>query len=124
MSWQPDKTIVAASSICWLIIVIAGAIFFDRNRNATLKRRLWPLWIGGSSASFVEAVSSALGHISIATAAIAILVGLLNLFAQKFCNGCGQSQYCNNPFRSSNKCDHCGSPLSQRRIGRQQIESS
>jgi hypothetical protein len=124
MSWQPDALIVAASCLCWLIIVIAGAVFFDRNRNARLKRWLWPVWITGSSLSFVEAVCSALGHISVAIIAIAIAVGLINLLAQKFCPTCGLSQYANNPFRSDNKCTECGSALSRQKSRAPHLESS
>jgi hypothetical protein len=124
MSWQPDKTIVAASWICWLVIVIAGAIFFDRNRNAPLKRRLWPAWIAASSLSFIAAVCAALGHISVVVVAIALAVGLINLFAQKFCPACGLSQYANNPFRSDNKCTECGGALSHAKPRAPHLESS
>lgn len=102
----------------WVVLVIFSIWFFGINRNASRKRRYYPLFIISSYALFAM-VLIAIGILSkkpegpvyyIFIPAL-ILIGYLNLKTTKFCDGCGRTVHNANWFTSMEYCLKCGSKL-------------
>jgi len=96
----------------WIIAGIASAFFF-MNRNASLKRRLWPPYVIGAAILFLIFVWWFLPNEALYVAApLLALVTFINLRVVKFCNACGATTQ-NLPFRPARFCAKCGAPLEQ-----------
>ena len=97
----------------WIIAGIASAFFF-MNRNASLKRRLWPPYVIGAAILFLMFVWWFLPNEAAlyVAAPLLALVTFINLRVVKFCNACGATTQ-NLPFRPARFCAKCGAPLEQ-----------
>jgi hypothetical protein len=94
----------------WTLAGIVSAFFF-LNRNAALKRRLWPPFAVASAILLLVIVWWFLPSEALYVAApLAALVTFINLRVVKFCNACGATTQ-NLPFRPARFCARCGHPL-------------
>jgi len=97
----------------WIIVGIAGGIFFFFSRNADLKRRLWPPYIIGGAILFLFLVWWFLPIEALyAAVPLVALITFINLRTMKFCDACGATTQ-NLPFRPARFCAKCGAPLQQ-----------
>ncbi len=101
--------------ILWGLLGLGSALFFRFNRNASLKRRLWPTvhiiegflfmvvcWFGTGMHQpemywfMVPAVA---------------LISFLNIRSARFCDSCGRTLYRQNALSRLPDCPHCGACL-------------
>ena len=107
MGPNADYLIVVAA---WIIAGSVGAFLFI-NRNADLKRRLWPPYVIGAAVLFLFIcwwfVPIEVFYVGVPLVA---LITYINLHAVKFCDACGATAQ-NLPFRRARFCPRCGAPL-------------
>jgi len=107
---RPEK-VFAAFAVFWIALSAAGFLFFHFNRNAALKRRIFPIFVITAAilfGSFIQYTSA--GHTQILFLAIPmiLLVSLLTLRRIGFCSACGRTIYERPVFSGSPPCPHCG----------------
>ena len=101
--------------------VALGAIswwFFTRNRDANLKRRVFPWGAGGAGLLFIifVLVMSRAVWILLFILPIVALITYLNIRLTKFCPSCGATLYKHNWFVPMRYCSRCGASLDAPKI--------
>ena len=97
----------------WIILGIISYIIFFLGKNAQLKRKLWPLFIIGSSVLFIG-FAYAMGFRGEGLyfiAPMAILISFLNIRSTKFCDECGNTITNKNFLSKIEFCPKCGAKL-------------
>ncbi len=97
----------------WIVLGLASTGFFFFNKNAGLKRKVWPpfmvitglLFIGFSLAIGIP------GNALYLMVPAVVLITLLNLRSAHFCNACGATIQTQNPFSKRTFCSKCGAKL-------------
>lgn len=101
-------------TVFWVALGLAAFAFFYLNRDAELKRRIFPFYIGGLGVISVIFVGWLGGWQPVVLMITVPLIGLntfLSLRTTKFCSGCGRTLF-KQPLLSPAKiCRHCGSSL-------------
>ncbi len=96
----------------WAIFVISG-LFFWFNKNAALKRRLFPYFM--IAAALVMVIFVFFSGIPPQALFIVIpavaLISFLNIRSIKFCDSCGRTINSQNPFSPAEYCQKCGAKL-------------
>jgi hypothetical protein len=97
--------------IIWILLSLFSSGFFFFNRNAALKRKLWPWFVTGVGVLFLGFVGFFGGYRVLYFAGPAVaLITLLNLRTVRFCDSCGRTIY--KTFLSPPKfCSQCGAEL-------------
>jgi hypothetical protein len=97
----------------WAVLGIGSSAFFFLNRNAPLKRRLWPIVSIGASVLFIGFLwlMGILGKGFLFVVLFVGVITLLNLRMMKFCKSCGRTLMNQNPFSPPNFCPKCGAGL-------------
>jgi hypothetical protein len=99
----------------WVVLGLFSAGFFFLNKNAALKRKVWPPFLvatGMLFLGFMWAMGLPAEAFFLAVPAVA-LITLLNLRAVRFCNSCGATLMSQNPFTRPTFCSKCGAKLTQ-----------
>ena len=100
--------------ICWTILGIASFLFFQFNRNAALKRRIWPpfiIIIGFIFGLFVWHMSGGRREVLLFMVPAIVIISLLNIRLTRFCQSCGRTLQAQ-PFSSAGSfCKYCGAKL-------------
>ena len=100
--------------ICWIILGIASFVFFQFNRNAALKRRIWPpfiIIIGFIFGSFVWHMSGGRSEVLLFMVPAIVIISVLNIRLTRFCQSCGRTLHAQ-PFSSVGSfCKYCGATL-------------
>ena len=97
----------------WIVLGIFSTGFFYLNKNAALKRKVWPPFISAVGILFLGftwAMGVPAGTFFFAVPAVA-LITLLNLRTVTFCNSCGATLRSQNPFSRPAFCSKCGAKL-------------
>lgn len=98
----------------WVVLGLFSVAFF-LNKNAPLKRKVWPPFIIATGLLFIG-FTLAMGiprhMLGIIVPAVA-LITILNLRAVQFCNSCGATIMSQNPFVKAAFCSKCGAKLGQ-----------
>lgn len=97
----------------WGVLGVGSVGFFRLNKNARLKRKVWPPFILATSILFIAfawAISPRAEVLYVLIPASA-LIALLNLRAVQFCDSCGATLRSSNPFRKTAFCSKCGASL-------------
>jgi len=97
----------------WFLVSIGSAAFFRYNRNAALKRRVWPAFLVVASLVFVGIVwfvGRRVEVLAFVVPAVALLT-LANLRMVRFCGACGDTVRSASPWRRAVYCPRCGSKL-------------
>ena len=103
----------------WLVLAgltLASWLFFWRNRDAQLKRKIWRLGTAISGTIFVLFVLLASWpHVQIVFFMLPVvaLITWLNLRNTKFCDQCGATLFNHNWFSTIRYCPHCGATLTE-----------
>jgi len=100
----------------WAALAVASFVFFQFNRNAALKRKLWPVFTIGIAILFI-AFAWLMGlrdrGLYFIVPAVA-LITWLNIRFMKFCDACGRTLYPHPPFIRYEFCPSCGGKLIDR----------
>lgn len=98
----------------WVVLGIGSFVFFQFNKNAALKRRLWPRFVIGTSVLFIAFgwLIGFKGQQIFFVVPVLMLITVLNLRAMKFCDSCGKTIYVRPPFSTADFCPKCGVKLS------------
>lgn len=102
--------------IGWALLGLASFLFFNFNRDAKLKKRVFPVFIVGTGVVFATFAAYVTGWRLAPLLIMLPLVGLItliNLRSTKFCAGCGRTLYRQSFFGPTKFCPHCGSDLEQ-----------
>ena len=97
----------------WVVLGLASAAFFFLNKDASLKRKVWPpatIGVGVLFLGFVWLMGFPAEVMYIAVPAVA-LITFLNLRAVQFCDSCGKTLMSQNPFSKAEFCSKCGAKL-------------
>jgi ribosomal protein L37E len=100
--------------ITWVILILIGLYLFNFNKNATLKRKIWPWWIVGSGILFNLFIywigmGSKLLFMSVPATA---LISFLNIRNTSFCDKCGKTSFNKQMwFTKIEFCAKCGAKL-------------
>jgi len=99
----------------WVVLGLFSTGFFYFNKNAVLKRKVWPPFLGAVGIlflGFMWAMGVPPETFFLAVPAVA-LITLLNLRIMRFCNSCGATLKSQNPFAKPAFCSKCGAKLEQ-----------
>lgn len=99
----------------WVVLGLFSAAFFFLNKNAVLKRKVWPPFVvvtGMLFLGFTWAMGFPAQVMYVAVPAV-IAITLLNLRAVQFCGSCGATQMSQNPFSKPAYCSKCGAQFKQ-----------
>jgi CHASE2 domain-containing sensor protein len=99
----------------WVALALSSFLFFHFNRNAALKRRIWPAFILAIGLIFGGFVYFIMGQhqpqvLYLMVPAI-IVISFLNFRATRFCDACGKTLHRQPIFSRTQFCPHCGSEL-------------
>jgi predicted RNA-binding Zn-ribbon protein involved in translation (DUF1610 family) len=106
----------------WLVLWLGSIAFFHFNKNAALKRKLWPIMVVGHGVLFLMYVwfMGFTGKgIYFVVSAVAF-ISLLSL-STKFCDSCGNN--IQGLFSGVEYCPRCGSKLRPQDLSRLDAES-
>ena len=95
----------------WVAVGVIFWAFFRFNRNARLKRVLYPLVVVATGAAFFAYVAAVFGLVSVAVAPFILLIVVVNLRLTRFCDACGASVYAKNSFSRPRACTRCSAKL-------------
>ena len=104
--------------VFWALLGLSSFLFFHFNRDAKLKKRVFPFFVVGVGVIFGTFAAYTTGWHPAVLMVMLPLVGLitfLNLRTTKFCDSCGRTLYRQSLFGPSKFCPHCGSELGPRR---------
>ena len=109
-----EKNAFFTFAIVWVILGISSFLFFHLNRDAALKRRIFPIFVisvGVVFGCFVAYMSR--GYLQVLFVAIPMisLITFLNLRKTRFCDACGRTLYQQPIFSRSQFCPRCGAQL-------------
>ena len=98
----------------WIILCILSLFIFTVNNNASLKRKLWPVFlIGGGILMLVFTyITDSHGNALYFAVPALILVVSINIYRTKFCDACGKTNYGTHLLSKPNFCAKCGEKLS------------
>jgi hypothetical protein len=96
----------------YVVITLSLQAFFVFSNDAALKRRVWPVYIIGSSVLFLGLAAVVIHPFVICgLGPFAALFAFLALRRMRFCNACGATIWNRNMFMKSNFCANCGARL-------------
>jgi hypothetical protein len=100
--------------VFWLLLGLASFLFFQFNRNAALKRRVWPpfmIIIGVIFAAFLWHVTNGYSEALLFMVPAIVIISILNIRLTRFCDACGRTLHAQ-PFCSRPAfCKYCGTKL-------------
>ena len=99
----------------WVVLGLSSAAFFFLNKNAPLKRKVWPPFVvitGVLFVGFAWAMGFPADFFFVLVPATAVITAL-NLRAVQFCNSCGATLMSQNPFSRPAFCSKCGAGFKQ-----------
>jgi len=98
----------------WVLGLFAAGFFF-LNRNAQLKRKVWPPFVVAAGVLFAGFVwaTGAPAEVLVIVVPVVALITTWNLRAVQFCNNCGATIMSQNPLSRPAFCSKCGTSLKQ-----------
>ncbi len=107
----------------WIGLGLALFCFFHFNRNARLKRWVFPFTLVATAALFMWFVvwvsNGALAFVMPVMIPAVGVIALLNWFMTRFCASCGRTVVNQSFFLISDDCPYCGAPLNLAKISRE-----
>ena len=102
----------------WAVLGVASRFYFAFNRDAGLKRRLWP-WFAGLASALLLASLIWIGFplpapfMLLVFGPVVLLATVLNArgYPMVFCDGCGASLYSRTWWKRLPQCPACGRRL-------------
>jgi hypothetical protein len=110
---NPDHTTILPFILVWVALAIAGGVFFMTNRDAALKRRVYPAFMIGAALLFLAFITfgARMGSTVLIAIPFVALVVVMNLRQVRFCDACGRTVQGSNPLVPPKFCPGCGAPL-------------
>jgi predicted membrane protein len=100
----------------WVVLALIGFYLFYINKNASFKRRFFPVFI--ISAGLLMIIFTLLLGVSLQMLFIVVpavvLITYLNIRATKFCPQCGRTVHNGTWFHRLEYCPYCGAELDSR----------
>jgi hypothetical protein len=97
--------------VFWALLGIGGAIFFYGNRDADLKRTLWPYFTVLVGISFLGFTWYTQGSVPLPFVVLIPVIIFINIRMTRFCDSCGRTVVSRNFFASAKFCQGCGAEL-------------
>jgi hypothetical protein len=99
--------------IMFILIGAGGIAFFLRNRDARMKRQLWPWWITVTVFVFLLMAwaTGVNALVFLALFLVVVAIGVLAASQVRFCASCGRTVMPARPFIPAKFCDGCRKPL-------------
>jgi hypothetical protein len=113
MNRPGDGVLVPAFFVLWAVLGVGSALFFWLNRDAALKRKVFPPLMIGAGVIFIGFIwltGAPTQFLFIAIPAV-VLISFLNIRGMKFCDSCGRTIHSQNPFSPAEFCSKCGAKL-------------
>jgi hypothetical protein len=113
---QASEVAFAALFVLWWGLAIGSWVFFFRNRDARLKRRVFRILLPLTGVLFVAfslAVTGLRWEALLFLAPPTVLILWLNYRMTKFCSACGATLINHNWFTPMRYCQQCGAPLDE-----------
>jgi hypothetical protein len=101
-------------AIFWIILGISSFAFFHFNRNAALKRRVFPILVVAAGlifGCFVAYMCRRNLEVMFMVVPAIALITFLNFRTTRFCDACGRTVYRRSIFSRSQFCPQCGAQL-------------
>lgn len=99
--------------LVWMLLVFASSVFFSLNKNAALKRRIYPPFV--IAAGFVPVGLLAFLRVPaefvVGAGIVIAALGALTIRTVKFCDACGRTAHSQNPFAPPKFCSKCGAGI-------------
>ncbi|MEO8390984.1 MAG: hypothetical protein ABI893_04590 [Polaromonas sp.] len=97
----------------WVVLGLGSSAFFFLNKDAALKRRVWPGFtvVTGVVFLFFVWLMGAGAEVLLVGVPAVVLITALNLRAVRFCDSCGKTLMNQNPFSPPRFCSKCGAEL-------------
>ena len=101
--------------VVWVLLGLGSFLFFHFNRNAALKRQVWPAFIIAVGLIFGGFVYFSTGRqqprVLYLMVPALLLISFLNIRQTRFCDSCGKTLYRQPIFSRTQFCPHCGAEL-------------
>ncbi len=113
-----EKRTVIILVVLWFVIVISNSLFIFINRDARLKRRVYPWMIVGDGLVFMAFIFWLERFRMTPLYALNVLVTtavitFYNIMAAVFCDSCGRTFIRIWPFQRIRHCPKCAAPITQ-----------
>ena len=105
---------VVAVMLIWGALGLGSFLFFHFNRNAALKRRIWPAFIilvGAIFGGFMYYSGFRQPQAFYIFGPALIIISFLNIRTTRFCGSCGKTLYRQPIFSRIQFCPYCGAEL-------------
>ncbi len=98
--------------VTWVLACALGTLFFIFNKNAKLKRKVWPVVAIGVGIAFI-AMGYFMGILSRLPLMVpmVIIITFFNIRSMKFCDNCGKTISHKALFSKLEYCPKCGSKM-------------
>jgi fatty acid desaturase len=96
--------------ISWLMV---GLVVFEFSNKYSLKRKLYPAWnilLGGFVIAWLAKLVHGWQVYVVAYPPIAVVI-IWSIWATRFCQKCGKTNFSNTSFKPTVNCRRCGRPL-------------
>src|SRR5687767_6638119 len=104
-----------AFMVVWCLLGVGSFLFFHFNRNAALKRRVFPAFVVAVGLIFGGFVYFSAGsqqpQVLYMLVPALLLISFLNIRQTRFCDSCGKTLYRQPIFSRPRFCPHCGAEL-------------
>ena len=101
-------------AVFWVALGLASFLFFQFNRDATLKRRVFPFFaiaVGLIFGAFLIYMTRGFSQVVFLAVPMIALITFLNIRMTRFCDSCGRTLYRQPLFTRPGFCPHCGAQL-------------
>src|ERR1700733_7569964 len=106
-----SDTNAALFFVVWALLGIGAAAFFYGNKNAKLKRKIFPVYMIAVATIFIAGGYFIKGTVPLFVFVFVPLIALVNIGMTKFCDACGQTVISHVPFSTPRYCQKCGAKL-------------
>ena len=127
MTMNAKEPVFFSFFVFWVVLGISAFLFFHLNRDARLKKKIYPWFVVGIGiifASFSAWMSDWQPFVFLVMLPMVALITFLNIRMTKFCESCGRTVYRQPLLGPSKFCPHCGSSLEGRKPDAQQRDLS
>lgn len=98
----------------WVVLGVSSFVFFHFNRNAALKRRIFPFFViavGIIFTAFLAYMTRGFPRVLFLAVPMIGLITFLNIRRTHFCDSCGRTLYSQPTFKRPAFCPRCGAQL-------------
>ena len=98
----------------WVALGLASFLFFHFNRDAALKRRVFPFFVitvGLIFGAFLIYMTRGSSQVLFLAVPMIALITFLNIRCTRFCGSCDRTLYKQPVFTRPGFCPHCGAQV-------------